>query len=166
MILLIVGGCSSSSPRAAVGVARISRPVPVIDGATIQGGRFTPDAYRGKALVVNFWNEYCGPCRREQPQIELSWERLRDAVSVRFVGVSYVGQDWPDDPPAARRYLRLFAVSYPSVLDPSLHLARAFAIRGIPTTFVADARGRLRYEIQGPVRPFLLDRLVRRVLRR
>ena len=46
------------------------------------------------------------------------------------------------------------------------HLARAFAIRGIPTTFVADARGRLRYEIQGPVRPFLLDRLVRRVLRR
>ena len=115
---------------------------------------------------MNFWNEYCGPCRRKQPQLELSWERLRRAVPVQFVGVSYVGQNWPNDPPAARRYLRLFAVSYPSVLDPSLHLGRAFAIRGIPTTFVADARGRLRYEIQGPVRPSQLDRLVRRVLRR
>jgi thiol-disulfide isomerase/thioredoxin len=164
-LLLLAAACSSGSSTS-VDVVRVSGPVPSISGETVQGGRFSPGAYRGKALVVNFWNEYCGPCRREQPQLELSWERMRRKLSVQFVGVSYVGHNWPDDLPAARRYLRVFAVSYPSVLDPSLHLAHELGLPGIPTTFVADARGRLRYEILGAVGPFQLDRLVRRVLGR
>jgi thiol-disulfide isomerase/thioredoxin len=166
MVLLLLATACSSGSHPTVGVVPASGLVPPIVGPTVQGGRFSSSAYRGKALVVNFWNEYCGPCRREQPQLELSWERMRSKVPVQFVGVSYVGQNWPDDPQAARTYLRVFAVSYPSVLDPSLHLARGLGLRGIPTTFVADAQGRLRFEILGPVRPFQLDRLVRRVLRR
>ena len=54
---------------------------------------------------------------------------------------------------------------YPTIDDPDRALAGRFDIRGIPTTIVADSRGRLRFEVFGPLHRGELERLVRRVRR-
>jgi peroxiredoxin len=133
--------------------------MPAVRGGSLGGGTFGPADYRGHVVVVNFWNPDCAPCRREAPALRAAWSHLR-SDGVEMVGLMYVGGGWPNDPADARAYLSQRGLGYPSVVDVGSKLATAFGIPGIPATFVADATGRLRYRILGPVRPGELEGLV------
>jgi len=150
-------GAAGGAPYAAA-----SGPMPAIVGPTLSGGELRPSDYRGRFVVVNFWNPDCPPCRAEAPALAASWDRLRQG-DVEFIGVMYVGGGWPDDRDAARRFTAGFGITYPTVVDEGSRLAHAFAIPGIPVTVVADRSGRLAYRILGPVRPGEIDALVSRL---
>lgn len=133
--------------------------LPSIDLPGLVGGRVDAASYRGRVVVVNFWNYDCPPCRREMPALEQAWTSLR-AKGVVVIGLMYVGGDWPHDPAAARAFLRRYGVGYPVAVDSGSSLATAMGIPGIPTTFVADAAGRLRFRVAGQLAPGELQRLV------
>ncbi len=141
-------------------VATVSGPLPAISGTTLAGGTFGPADYRGRILVVNVWNPDCPPCGREAPALAAAQAALSRAGNVVFVGVVYVGGSWPNDPDAARSFLRTYGLTYPGVIDQGSRLATALGIPGIPVTVVADATGAMRYRITGGVEPGQLERLV------
>jgi thiol-disulfide isomerase/thioredoxin len=157
VLLLAVAACSSGSATPLF--VRLSGPMPQISGTTLDGRSFGPPDYAGKIVVVNFWNQDCPPCRQEQPVLQAGFERL-SGQGVVVVGLLYVGGNWPNDPPAARRFLASNGVTYPNLLDASSSLAQAFRIAGIPTTVIADRQGRLRFQILGRVRPGQLEKLI------
>ena len=128
------------------------------------GATVSPGDFAGAVLVVNFWNPYCAPCRREQPLLQASWARLQ-TQGVRFIGLMFVGGQppWPDDLKAARKYLRRFRVTYPVLRDADSHLADGFRIDGIPTTVVIDRRGRMRFRVLGELKRGALDELLEMV---
>ena len=149
--------CSSGSP--APTFVRLTGPMPEISGTTIAGRSFGRADYRGKVVVVNFWNQDCPPCREEQPVLEAASQRL-SARGVIVVGLVYVGGNWPNDPPAALAFLTGNGVTYPNLLDAGSRLAKGFGISGIPTTVIAGRDGRLAFRILGKVRSGQLDGLV------
>jgi thiol-disulfide isomerase/thioredoxin len=126
-------------PRAAV---ELSGPMPEIDGPALLGGEVTPAGYRGKAVVVNFWASWCGPCRREQPGLQ----RLSEEYEGR---VEFIGVNFKDDPAAARAYLGEFGVTYPSVQDRTGKIAHQFQVPWLPATVLSDGGGELRYRLLG-----------------
>jgi thiol-disulfide isomerase/thioredoxin len=136
-----------------------SGPLPAVDGPTLAGGTFSPADYRGHVLVVNVWNPDCPPCREEAPALAAASAALQ-GKGVVFVGVMYVGGNWPDDRAAARAFVAAHGLRYPVIVDAGSRLARSLAIPGIPVTIVADASGSMRYRIAGAVRPGELERLV------
>ncbi len=134
--------------------------LPDLAGPTLSGVAFDAAAIRGRVTVVNFWNADCPPCAREAPAIARAWSSLHgDAVA--FVGVMYVGGNWPDDREAARAFADRYAIRYPIVVDEGSAIARAAGIPGIPVTIVTDAGGVMRYRIVGPVHRGQLESLVR-----
>jgi thiol-disulfide isomerase/thioredoxin len=159
-LLLLVAVACGHGPTA--GVAEISGRMPALAGQLLGGGRLTASDYRGKILVVNFWNPFCGPCIEEAPSLVRAWRDLR-GQGVLVVGVHYVGGSWPSSVPAAERFLQRHGVTYPVLEDPSTSLARAFGIQGIPSTVVADASGQLRFRILGGVKPGQVQDLVAEV---
>ncbi|MGZ4153101.1 MAG: TlpA family protein disulfide reductase, partial [Actinomycetota bacterium] len=68
-------------------------------------------------------------------------------------GVRFVGVDYEDRPGAAMTATRSFALPYPSVADADGSVGDAFGIMGLPTTYVIDAAGRIRYEVPGRLDP-------------
>jgi DsbE subfamily thiol:disulfide oxidoreductase len=146
--LLVAGGIlaaviSFRGPSSDAEALDVSGPMPVLDLPALQGGRVSPDLYRGKVVVVNFWASWCGPCRLEQPGLERLWRSYRDR------GVQFIGVDFDDDRAAGLEYLEEFDVTYPSVSDPTGMLAFRFGMLAPPTTFIVDREGQLRYHLLG-----------------
>jgi thiol-disulfide isomerase/thioredoxin len=142
-------------------VVEASGPMPPVSAPSLDGGRVTPDTYRGEVVVVNFWASWCAPCRKEQPGLERLW-REYERGSVQFLGVNF-----KDDPAAARTYLEEFEVSYPSVADDGV-IAHRFRVPYLPATILVDRSGQMRYRLLGAqdeavVRGYLEELLAERV---
>lgn len=147
----VLAGCSSTDvPK----FLTVSGRAPEISGLSLLGGTVTPADYRGKILVVNFWNYDCAPCHLEQPVLQADWEKFRSR-RVFMIGSMYVGGSppFPGNRGAARAYLRRFGVTYPAIVDETSSLARAFRIPGIPSTVIVDQNGQMRFRLYGRVRP-------------
>ena len=59
----------------------------VLTGNTTDGAAFNWAAYRGKVVLVDFWATWCGPCRREMPNVKALYEKHK-AKGFEVVGVS------------------------------------------------------------------------------
>ena len=122
-------------------------------------GDLALESLRGKAVVLNFWASWCGPCKDETPLLQKSWQRW-EGKDVVFVGVNV--KDFRGD---ARSFVRRFGVTYPNVYDGKGSTVGRYGVTGFPETYFIDARGRVVYRIAGPVEDATeLDDGIRRAL--
>jgi len=82
------------------GRADYSWPVTDLDGRPVDLGR-----YRGKAVFLNVWATWCGPCVAEMPSI------ARLAADPRLKDVAFVGISVDDDAAPVRRFLKEHGLS-------------------------------------------------------
>ncbi len=113
----------------------------------LPGGRKTLDArlreLRGHPVVVNIWAAWCGPCREELPVFQrVSLEHGRH--------VGFLGVDLRDSRASARRLLRRYPQTYPSVEDPDGRIFTRYGLQGTPSTIFYDASGAQTFIHQGP----------------
>jgi thiol-disulfide isomerase/thioredoxin len=118
--------------------------LPPLSGPTIDGGSYTL-AQHGHPAVVDFWASWCGPCRKQQPELDA----LARCYAPR--GVTFIGVDIRDDRANGMAYVREFGVPYPSLDDPGSAIAGQFDVSAPPTTLVADGRGRVVLERLGGI---------------
>jgi cytochrome c biogenesis protein CcmG/thiol:disulfide interchange protein DsbE len=114
------------------------------------------EALRGKPVVLNFFASWCGPCIREMPALQATWELYKDRV--HFVGVTF-----NDRREAAKDVLDRTGVAYPAAFDPASDLAVDYAVRVMPTTFFIGADGNLVERKDGEISEFQLRAVIDRL---
>jgi cytochrome c biogenesis protein CcmG/thiol:disulfide interchange protein DsbE len=92
---------------------------------------------RGKAVVINFWASWCGPCKDEAPVLERAWREHRGD------GLVVVGVDFNDLRSDARDFMEETGITYPVVYDRDGELVADYGATGVPETFFVDRQGRL-----------------------
>ena len=102
-------------------------------------------SFRGKAVVLNFWASWCGPCKDETPLLQQGWKRWQ-GKDVVFVGVDV--KDFRGD---AKDFLARYGVTYANVYDGKGSTVGRYGVTGFPETYFVDAAGNVRYRIAGPV---------------
>jgi cytochrome c biogenesis protein CcmG/thiol:disulfide interchange protein DsbE len=119
------------------------RAAPALPVRALQGQPVALGQLRGHPAFVVFWASWCEPCRREAPAIAAYAHRAAPRAAV--VGVDY------NDPGVAnaRRFLRRYGWTFPSLLDPDGVVGARYGLVGLPTTVLLDARGHIAARLTG-----------------
>lgn len=123
-------------------------PAPPLRGETLQGEPLDVAAMRGDVVVLNFWADWCGPCRAEAPFLNAVARKTEDD-GVRFVGVNV-----KNDRSAALAFERVSDTPYPSLYDQPGALLLQFrkvVPQTPPSTVLLDRQGRLAGIFHGGV---------------
>ncbi|MDM0111346.1 TlpA disulfide reductase family protein [Variovorax sp. J22R133] len=101
--------------------------------------------FAGRALVVNFWASWCAPCRVEMPSLNAVLEELAPR-GLRLLAINH-----GEMPERVRQFLGEVPIRGTVLLDRSQSQLRAWGARGLPASFVLDAKGRPRYMAMGEI---------------
>lgn len=101
--------------------------------------------YRGKVVLINFWATWCPPCVREMPSMERLQQRLGDD-GFKVIAVNQMEN--PDDVFAFTGQLELYP-TFDILFDQNSKVSQAYAVRGLPTTYLIDKKGNIRYRAVG-----------------
>ncbi|HYU15738.1 MAG TPA: TlpA disulfide reductase family protein [Candidatus Acidoferrum sp.] len=128
--------CTDDAPRC----------MPKMDLVDTTGQAWTPQTLAGKVVVVNVWATWCRPCEMEIPDLIAVNKRYKDR-GVVLIGLLADDVAVPD----LEAFVSRHGIDYPIVpLDDEL--ARAFDYpQALPTTFIYDRRGHMRYGRPGMV---------------
>jgi cytochrome c biogenesis protein CcmG/thiol:disulfide interchange protein DsbE len=110
-----------------------------------QNGELQLSSLRGKAVLLNVWASWCGPCKEEAPYLEQVWRANRDR------GLVVVGLDAKDFRGDARRFARRYELTFPLVYDGPGNEIDGYGVTGFPETFVIDRDGRVVEAFAGAV---------------
>lgn len=119
-----------------------------VDFTWKEGGKTVSfaDVTKGKVVLLNFWATWCGPCKRELPDlVALSGELASKGVVI--FGVSLDQKD--DRLQLVKTFSERSGIPYTNVID-NLEIADQYGgIQSIPTTFIIDRQGNVVQKIVG-----------------
>ncbi len=124
--------------------ARERTPAPILQAQDMDGAPHTLASFRGKVVLLNFWASWCPPCLREMP----SMERLRIKMAGRPLEI--VALDSAETRDEVSAYLSRMPLGFPVLLDPDGSNTRRWKVFALPSSFLLDAEGRVRYILTGP----------------
>jgi thiol-disulfide isomerase/thioredoxin len=134
----------TSGVRAGGFEARAATPAPELKAQDLAGAPRTLADFRGKVVLLNFWASWCPPCLREIP----SMERLRARMAGRPLAI--VALDSAETPDEVNAYLSRMKLGFSILLDPEGSNTQRWKVFALPTSFLLDARGGVRYVLTGP----------------
>ena len=117
-----------------------------------------PADVKGKVVFIHFWASSCSYCVKEMCTLE-SFSRKHHAEGVRAFSIN-AGETRHN----AMRYMENLKIFYPILLDPDLSVTRSYGVSGVPTTYILDRQGVLRFKILGEITADKLDNIARTLL--
>jgi cytochrome c biogenesis protein CcmG, thiol:disulfide interchange protein DsbE len=127
----------------AAGPSLVGRPAPAIRLPTADGSLLSWSDFRGQVVLVDFWASWCAPCRQSFPELNRLSAEFR-ARGFRVVAVNVDGQRKDADAFLAGRPRTIDVVFDPAGVSP-----KAFALQGMPASFLIGRDGNIRFEHVG-----------------
>lgn len=118
---------------------------PSLSGATawLNSPPLSPQALRGKVVLVDFWTYSCINCLRTLPYVKSWYQRYKDQGLV-VIGVHSPEFAFEKDEGNVKRALHDLGITYPVALDNNLSVWQAFNNQYWPADYFIDAQGRIR----------------------
>lgn len=93
--------------------------------------------YKGKIVYLDFWASWCGPCRKSFPWMN---KMQTEYGSENF---SVVSVNLDSDKELAEKFLVQTPANFPIVYDPNGDIASELKLKGMPSSFLINTRGKI-----------------------
>ncbi len=105
---------------------------------SLQGEFFSSKELEGKVVFIDFWGEWCGPCRAITPDLVRLYKKYKDNPNFVMIGISSdtreTEQKWKD-------YVAKNKMDWPQFLDLRREIINRFQVQGYPTGVVINHEG-------------------------
>lgn len=144
LLLLLPTAVADGSEALPKGIIALTpAPAPALALNNMDGEAFDLADARGHWVFVHFWASWCGPCRREMPTIATMATRLGDS------GLEIVLVNTAETEDTVFSFLGLLAPDFSPLLDTDGSVTERWQPRGLPSTFLVDPDGNIRYVVLG-----------------
>ena len=124
------------------------KPAPNFTLQDLSGKKVSLADFKGKALLINFWATWCGPCKVETPWL-VELRNQYAAKGFEVLGISAEGDDlqpgdkegWAKDKAAIAKFVKEEKMPYPVLINGDSISKPYGGIDAMPTSFYVDRSG-------------------------
>lgn len=109
----------------------------------VEGENFELKNTKGHWVFLHFWASWCGPCREEMPTIQ----KLADAIPGDKLQIVMINT--AEDEDTVFEFLGNIDVEINTLMDVDGLVTEVWKPRGLPTTFLIDPQGNVKYQAIG-----------------
>ena len=176
---LILSACSSTSDKKEE-TNKQTTTSSTSENKTIQAFDFTAmdkdgktvklSDFKGKKVYINMWASWCGPCMREIPELEKTYQKLKNNKDVVFLSMTSPNDsEFKNQSPQDKgkdvilNKAKELGVTYPVLFDVNDRFIINYAIRSFPTHIFINSDGTIGNRIAGSVTEELLTKEIEKL---
>ena len=165
---LILSACSSGSSEKKEETNKQTASSSTSENKAIQAFDFTAmdkdgktvklSDFKGKKVYINMWASWCGPCMREIPELEKTYQKLKDNKDIVFLSMTSPNDsEFKNQSPQDKgkdvilNKAKELGVTYPVLFDVNDRFIINYAIRSFPTHIFINSDGTIGNRISGAV---------------
>lgn len=136
-LTLFCAACASAPPPASKPNPLLGDVMPSFESTTMNGNTLHSTGFHGSSFVVTFVDSDCERCEHT---LRAAQQAYGDAHELVVVGVFR-----PGDERAIRALSARLELRFPLIVDQEGTIAKKFAVREVPSTFVVNSNGRVSW---------------------
>ena len=132
---------------------------PDLSLVTIDGQPWKLSDHKGRVVIINFFATWCGPCRKEVPDLVELQEKHGEK------GLTIIGLAYNSDPAEVSKFAQKYKINYPVAIYGKDQVQAYGGVSAVPTTFLVDRKGKVAAGSEGLIPKAVLEEKILELLK-
>ncbi len=127
----------------------INEPAPKFTLVGLDGKKVSLEELKGKTVIIDFWATWCGPCKVSFPGMQKAVDKFANDPNVKFLFINTWENNVEDKKKNAEDFIKQNKYTFHVLLDNDNKVIESYKVNGIPTKFIIDKDGNIRFKSVG-----------------